>query len=398
MTAPIRDDSSSKIAAEQRPDESALAPQPDQQETPPPKSPKTPPKKLGRMRALDGLRFVAAVGVMLYHFAAARGVVWSADPKDIFPEFAPWTAYGAVGPELFFIISGFVILMTAWGRSARYYVASRVSRIFPAYWAAVLLTGLLLLEVWPGGKNISVGQWLLNLTMVQDLFDVRHIDSVYWTLWVELRFYLLILVLLVIGINRKSVIAFTIIVPVIGIPASFTGHDTISMLLIGPYSAFFMVGMLMYLIRRDGGTWLTWSLLSLNLIAGTLIRVRRHVMMLPDRLGWEPSVPLLVVLMILCAVLVWVVTSPRLAGLNWKWLTTLGALTYPLYLIHQHWGWWFISLVRNQMAPILAVTLAIAVSFALAIAIYQFVEKPLGPRMRSWLGGKKPQKKGAGVR
>src|SRR5690625_4174458 len=146
-----------------------------------------------------------------------------------------WTAYGAVGPELFFIISGFVILMTAWGRSARYYVASRVSRIFPAYWAAVLLTGLLLLEVWPSGKNIGVGQWLLNLTMVQDLFDVRHIDSVYWTLWVELRFYLLILVLLVIGINRKSVIAFTIIVPVIGIPASFTGHDTISMQLIGTY-------------------------------------------------------------------------------------------------------------------------------------------------------------------
>lgn len=340
------------------------------------------------MRALDGLRFLAAIGVMMYHFTAARGVVWSGDPKDVFPELAPWTAYGAVGPELFFIISGFVILMTVWGRSPRYYIASRVSRIFPSYWAAVLLTGLLLLEVWPNGKSIGVGQWLLNFTMVQDLFDVGHIDSVYWTLWVELRFYLLILVLMLIGINRKSVIAFTVIVPAIGIPASFTGHDTISMLLIGPYSAFFMVGMLMYLIRRDGGTWVTWSLLVLNLVAGTAIRARRHVMMLPDRIGWEPSVPVLVIVLVLCAVAVWVATSPRLAGINWKWLTTLGALTYPLYLIHQHWGWWFISLVRDQMSPLLAVTLAIAFSLALASLIYRFVEKPLAPRMRSWLGGK----------
>src|SRR5690625_1373962 len=358
----------------------------------------TAPKKLGRMRALDALRFVAAVGVMLYHFTAARGVVWSADLKAIFPELAPWTAYGAIGPELFFIISGFVILMTAWGRPARYYIASRISRIFPAYWVAVLLTGLLLLEVWPNGKDIGVGQWLLNLTMIQDVFDVHHIDSVYWTLWVELRFYLLILVLLLIGINRKSVIAFTVIVPAIGIPATFTGHDTISMLLIGPYSAFFMVGMLMYLIRRDGGTWLTWSLLSLNLTAGIIIRVRRHVIMLPDRLGWEPSIPLLALLMVLCAVAVWVVTSPRLAGINWKWLTTLGALTYPLYLIHQHWGWWIVSLTRKTMAPIFSVSLAIAVSFALAILIYQYIEKPFGPKFRALLSGKKSQKPGAGVR
>src|SRR5690625_5182758 len=206
------------------------------------------------------------------------------------------------------------------------------------------------------------------------------------------------LVLLLIGINRKSVIAVTVIVPAIGIPATFTGHDTISMLLIGPYSAFFMVGMLMYLIRRDGGTWLTWTLLSLSLIAGTVIGVRRHVMRLPDHLGCEPSVPLLSILLILCAAAVWAVTSPRLACINWKWLTTLGALTYPLYLIHQHWGWWFISLVRNQVPPILAVILAIAVSFALAILIYQYVEKPFGPKFRALLSGKKSQKPGAGVR
>src|SRR5690625_5843451 len=116
MTAPIRNEPPPEATSKMSPSEQA-------RDIPaePPKSrrPSTEPKKLGRMRALDGLRFVAAVGVMLYHFTAARGVVWSSDPKDVFPELAPWTAYGAVGPELFFIISGFVILMTAWGRRDR---------------------------------------------------------------------------------------------------------------------------------------------------------------------------------------------------------------------------------------------------------------------------------------
>src|SRR5699024_2144986 len=121
---------------------------------------------------------------------------------------------------------------------------------------AVLLTGLVLAEVCAGGRMIAVGQWLLNFTMVQGLFDVQHIDSVYWTLWVELRFYLLILVLLWIGISRRSILAFTVVVPAVGIPATFLGWETTSMLLIGPYSAFFMVGMLMYLIRKEGHAWL----------------------------------------------------------------------------------------------------------------------------------------------
>src|SRR5690625_5551539 len=99
------------------------------------------------MRALDGLRFVAAVGVMLYHFTVARGVVWSSDPKDVFPELAPWTAYGAFGPELFFIISGFVILITAWGRSVRYYLALSGCRIFSEFLASCLVPVLLCFEL-----------------------------------------------------------------------------------------------------------------------------------------------------------------------------------------------------------------------------------------------------------
>ena len=54
-----------------------------------------------------------------------------------------WAAYGAMGVPLFFVISGFVVLMTAWGRDVPHFVASRVGRLFPAYWAAVVIAGVI---------------------------------------------------------------------------------------------------------------------------------------------------------------------------------------------------------------------------------------------------------------
>lgn len=46
------------------------------------------------------------------------------------------------------MVSGFVICMSAWGRSVGDFAVSRVSRLFPAYWAAVAFTTLVLFN-WP---------------------------------------------------------------------------------------------------------------------------------------------------------------------------------------------------------------------------------------------------------
>lgn len=121
-----------------------------------------------RLYALDGLRLLAAVGVVLYHFTARWSQVWGEEPGEVFPETGPAVIYGVLGPEQFFVISGFVILMTAWGRDVRHVIASRVARLYPAYWLALLATSVLLLFVWPAGKDISVVEALVNTTMLQE--------------------------------------------------------------------------------------------------------------------------------------------------------------------------------------------------------------------------------------
>src|SRR5690606_13950720 len=81
------------------------------------------------------------------------------------------------------------------GRGVSGFVASRVGRLFPAYWACIVVT-VALQHVWSGGRQTTLFETLVNLTMVQDLFEVTGVQVVFWTLLVELKFYLLVLVVL----------------------------------------------------------------------------------------------------------------------------------------------------------------------------------------------------------
>src|SRR5690242_20023437 len=115
-----------------------LEPRPGAAETALP-APTRPP---GRIAVIDGLRLVAAVSVAFFHFAGCALIakVWGTHPRSLFPVIYPVASYGWLGVDLFFMISGFVVCMSAWGRAVGVFARSRIVRLFPAYWPAVLLT------------------------------------------------------------------------------------------------------------------------------------------------------------------------------------------------------------------------------------------------------------------
>ncbi len=72
------------------------------------------------------------------------------------------------------------------------FIVSRIIRVFPAYWLAIIVTTLVVMLV-PGG--LEPRKWhdvFVNLTMLQEPLHAPHVDGVYWTLFAELRFYLLL--------------------------------------------------------------------------------------------------------------------------------------------------------------------------------------------------------------
>jgi peptidoglycan/LPS O-acetylase OafA/YrhL len=142
-----------------------------------------------RYLELDALRGFAAVFVMLFHYTEGKNA------PEIF-------TLGVSGVDLFFLISGFVIFMSINKvASGKEFVINRVARLYPTYCTCVTFTFgvIILLKVIHFNMNhareVSFTDYLVNLTMFQYYFNIKDIDVPYWTMIIEMLFYLLILAL-----------------------------------------------------------------------------------------------------------------------------------------------------------------------------------------------------------
>jgi peptidoglycan/LPS O-acetylase OafA/YrhL len=341
-----------------------------------------------RLGVLDALRLFAAVSVLAFHYTARQSPAWGGPAPEELAGVGRWAAYGQMGVPLFFVISGFVLLMSAWGRDVRGFVASRVGRLFPAYWVAVAFSIVLVLFIWPEnpaflGHEITKGGAVLNLTMLQGAFGVPDVDGPYWTLWYEARFYLLIALFMLVGITRNRVLAFCALWPVVGAMAAGSGSSLATAFLMPDYAPFFAGGMLLYLIYRDGHDLGSWLLVGLQVAFSLQFATRFYPEVLRIDTPWAPSVAVVAVICVACFGLVALVTLTPVARHSAAWMTLAGALTYPIYLVHENLGWWVIHLVRDRVGPWGAVALATVVAFAAAFALHHLVEKPFGPRLRT---------------
>ncbi|MCZ9337386.1 acyltransferase, partial [Streptomyces sp. TRM76130] len=72
----------------------------------------------------------------------------------------------------------FVICMSSWGRTPRQFFVSRVIRLYPAYWFAILFTTAVLVALPGVWERLRVREVLLNLTMLQSGSAVPNVDGV----------------------------------------------------------------------------------------------------------------------------------------------------------------------------------------------------------------------------
>jgi len=141
-----------------------------------------------RLKELDALRGLAALMVVFFHFTMGR------EQANL------GFKVGTTGVDLFFIISGFVIYMSIGKvKTSLDFVINRVSRLYPTYWTCVSFT-FVLIAVNSMFKNIGWGYsdiigYLVNMTMFQFYFEIPSIDGTYWTMIIEMIFYLGILFL-----------------------------------------------------------------------------------------------------------------------------------------------------------------------------------------------------------
>ncbi|MCX2928263.1 acyltransferase family protein [Streptomyces sp. NEAU-W12] len=355
------------------------------------------PRVRPRLRALDGLRLVAALMVAAYHYGGRGGDVttaWGSSPKDQFPTLHEYFAYGCLGVQIFFVISGFVICMSGWGRPLRSFFASRASRLLPAYWAAVVLVTAVFALPAVVHEAVSPSDALVNLTMLQQPLGADRVLGVCWTLWVEIRFYALFALFVVMpGASRQRVILFCAVWTMAAAIADAANEPLLDLVLMPEYAPFFVGGIGLYLVHRDRKDAYAWGIVGVSWLIGQRYAVQ-DLWHAPSADAFSHRTSFGIILIVtLGFVAVAAIALGGLGWANWRWLTVAGALTYPFYLVHEHLGWVVIHGLHRGLGLGSAETFALTIVAMLLLArlLNRYVEERLTPMIRTRLSRPTPE-------
>ena len=350
-----------------------------------------------RIAILDGFRAFAIALVIGFHYFSRWTPPRSAE--NLYP-YGDWLAhfplfnYGYLGVQLFFIVSGFVISMTLLGCRDWYDFAwKRFARLFPTM---LLCSTLSFLFVWAfptGHFSSSLRDFLPSLTFSEpDLWSralglpFRAIDSAYWSLQVEVKFYFWAAVLFFVGQADRFVIRFTwffVAVWVAQLVSEATdwrvSRAIVEEAWIPAHLPWFAAGVgfhSTYHSRGDRtGVWL--------IVLSLLVLVLRWFTA-PAASATE----LLFSILFFGLFTLFVKRPNSLAWFGSAPMVAIGAASYSLYLLHQDIGVTVLSLwAASGVAVHSSAWLAVAVAgclIALSVGIYRFWEMPAKGQILRW--------------
>jgi peptidoglycan/LPS O-acetylase OafA/YrhL len=321
-----------------------------------------------RLRHLDGLRGIAAVWVMMYHYSQNYDHNFG-HPKDL-----GWSiSFGSYAFLLFFMISGFVILMSVDRmHSAWDFAVARFARLYPVYWVALAITfSTVTLSGMLPERQVTLEEAVINLTMLQGFLGVPNVDGVYWTLHIELCFYIVMALMLASGMRSKLpwiVLGMLALTTVRWLTPYF---DTVpglwrlkTLFPLSDHFPWFAVGIAAYELKRQ----ICWQYILLTLLSTLMIVLSRPM----SELGIT-SVVLACFFLAVTGLMPWLASRP---------LFFVGTISYSLYLIHGSIGYVIIrSCYGYGINGNVAIVLATSVSMLSACSLTFLVERPA----HSWL-------------
>ncbi|MFC1626943.1 acyltransferase family protein [Patescibacteria group bacterium] len=313
-----------------------------------------------RITELDALRGIAILIIMLFHYFSRYNYIYGHQYR-FFHDFY-WGGY--TGIYLFFVISGFSIMISLKKTNrALDFMVNRFSRLYPSYWVSMFSTFIAVSVFSLPGREITVREFLANLSMLQYWQGIPDVDGAYWILPIFLIFYAFIFLLLIakktkyIEVVGLLWIIFSFVLRYFNFPYKETIESLVGFF---KYSHLFFAGILFYQLKIKGFTF--WR----NL----LILLCFLVQLSSNKTGET------IALGIILATFYLLIFNYLFLIKN-QLLTWIGKISYPLFLIHANIGYIIIrklySIQAHQWLIWMVPTL---VSFLLAIIIHYYVAKP----------------------
>lgn len=330
-----------------------------------------------RFYEIDLLRIVSAVLVVLFHYTYVGSILDFA-PAPRTDAFGEYGRYMYLGINFFFIISGFVILLSAEDGKPREFIVSRFVRLYPAYWLCVILTASAAVLFNQPAFQVSWTTFFVNLTMLQNGFDVPLVDGVYWTLWIELKFYALVLVIIWLRLLRflPWFCGAVLIASIAGLSTPLAINVEHFVAGFPHWAGYFACGCVLYLVRSKGFNWGYGILLLLSVI----FCVRQNQVFTELMIGWykaDFNEWVSVIATLLFFAIMAVISLRKTGLLRDPRFYHLGVLTYPLYLLHENIGFMAFNAWHELIPGWLLVGGTVIFMLAASWFIHRGVEKPL---------------------
>lgn len=374
--------------------------------------------EVGNLPALDGLRGVAVLWVIVFHAFVLRKDL--GDPWIGIAASSSWLGpvigSGYLGVDLFFLLSGFLLALPWFAHamrgqpspSAREFYARRARRILPAYYAqlvllfAVVLPLLRGLDYWRSDLYVYLYNFVAHATFLHNTTPLSsgsmQVNGALWTLAVEAQFYLLVPLLapLVVRWPRRALaVSFALAIAwrlathdglgplvafemALGRPWGWT-EDVVRYLLLHQlpsYCGHFVLGMVL------GGAWLSWR-------EGEHSRAVRHALDAGLVLAFALLYWTIAIDGRVAGSLTWAIPTLCLGFLLWRAslgdgaarvlasapLAFAGRVSYSAYLLHLP----LLSLWNRDaatLAPWLSLPLYVTAVFAMSWLSWRFIERP----------------------
>lgn len=363
---------------------------------------------------LDALRFFSAFCVMAFHLCFYD---WANDlnpASDMlagaarYEALAPFTWFGWVGVQIFFVISGFVIAHSAAGASPIAFLKGRIVRLYPAVWVCATLTFVTLLWMGQGALSEDLGAYLRSIAL---WLRGPWVDGVYWSLAVEIVFYGLVFGMLV-ARRLLSITALPWMLTAWSLFYAFVhfaphlAESALSPFVVGKiewfggillfkHGSFFAIGVWLWLMSRKA--------MNVPRYAGLVLAIGLSLTQIVPRasaFAVEVNSP-----WVGMAFPVWVPVGVWLAGVGVVFaaarfperfavraparqaaLKRIGLMTYPLFLIHSVVGAALIRVLTQMgVGPWVALVLAMSAMLLLAYVICATAEVGIRNLLRSVL-------------
>lgn len=334
---------------------------------------------------IQALRFVAAFFVLIAH--TTFGV-----SERIDPDYFTWHN-GAMGVYMFFIISGFVMMVSSQKLMGqvngwKIFLKRRLIRIVPMYWLVTTIKLLVVLLIPAVALHSSFEIWhtlasyfFIPARNVEGL--IRPIHAVGWTLTYEMFFYLVFATMLF--LRRPPLpymlVFFCILASINYMIQSDEGYPAI-VLYSRPLILYFLMGMLLGQLCLKGFRPPVWLSVTMLIIGFVVLFMQPHIeteLIWPDFYRWAPPSAFIVSAVAFL--------EPQLKKFMSKPLLLLGDSSYSLYLFHPIMVPAIAVLLAKSgfIDPNIAVVLILILMITVCLGIYLILEKPLTDYLKNHL-------------